>query len=112
MHKKKTISIILLIGMALGGYFTYTFYRVFFKPNTAFENLDSYVFIGNDFSFQDLPTTYYLQLGRVGTLEAVALALAELGETHAEAPLLSALRVACEAHEDAEVRASSPEMPT
>ena len=47
----------------------------------------------------------------MGTLEAVALALAELGETHAEAPLLSALRVACEAHEDAEVRFSSPEMP-
>ena len=47
----------------------------------------------------------------MGTLEAVALALAELGETHAEAPLLSALRVACEAHEDAEVRSSSPQMP-
>ena len=46
----------------------------------------------------------------MGTLEAVALALAELGETHAEAPLLSALRVACEAHEAAEVRTSSPEM--
>ena len=46
----------------------------------------------------------------MGTLEAVALALAELGEAHAEAPLLSALRVACEAHEGAEVRASSPEL--
>ena len=46
----------------------------------------------------------------MGTLEAVALALAELGEAHAEAPLLSALCVACEAHEDAEVRASSPEL--
>ena len=46
----------------------------------------------------------------MGTLEAVALALAELGETHAEAPLLAALRVACEAHEDAEERAFSPEL--
>ena len=50
------------------------------------------------------------QLGRVGILEAVALALSELGETHVEAPLLSALGVACDAHEAAEVRASSPEM--
>ena len=46
----------------------------------------------------------------MGTLEAVALALAELGEEHAEAPLLAALRVACEAHEDAEERAFSPEL--
>ena len=32
------------------------------------------------------------------------------GEEHAEAPLLAALRVACEAHEDAEERAFSPEL--
>eukprot|EP00320_Phaeocystis_rex_P004204 CAMPEP_0119079766 /NCGR_PEP_ID=MMETSP1178-20130426/109142_1 /TAXON_ID=33656 /ORGANISM="unid sp, Strain CCMP2000" /LENGTH=83 /DNA_ID=CAMNT_0007062309 /DNA_START=12 /DNA_END=259 /DNA_ORIENTATION=+ len=50
------------------------------------------------------------QLGHVGTLEAVALCLAELGERHAEAPLLAALRIACDEHEDAEVRSLSPEM--
>lgn len=54
MYRKKIISIILLLGMVVGSYFTYTFYRVFFKPNTAFTNSESYVFIGNNFSFQDV----------------------------------------------------------
>ena len=54
MYRNKIISVILLIGMAGGGYFTYTFYRVFFKPNTAFTNSEAFVFIGNNFSFQDV----------------------------------------------------------
>ena len=45
MYKRKIIVAIVLIIAALGLYFTYTFYRVFFAPNTSFNNATSYVFI-------------------------------------------------------------------
>jgi len=45
MYKKKIGLAIILIIAGFGLYFTYTFYRVFFLPNTAFENETSYVFI-------------------------------------------------------------------
>lgn len=54
MYRKKIVIAIVLIGMGVGMYFTYSFYRVFFKPNTAFINAESYVFIGNDFTFRDV----------------------------------------------------------
>lgn len=40
--------------MSIGLYFTYSFYRVFFKPNTTFSNEESYVFIENNFCFLDV----------------------------------------------------------
>lgn len=54
MHRKKIINVILLIGMCVGVYFTYSFYKVFFMPNTAFSNSEAYVFIKNNTSFQEL----------------------------------------------------------
>ena len=54
MHRKRIISFIIIIGMGIGLYFTYSFYRVFFKPNTAFSNEESYVFIENESSFRDV----------------------------------------------------------
>ena len=54
MYRRKIISAIVLLGMFVGLYFTYSFYRVFFKPNTAFTNSESYVFIGNEYSFRDV----------------------------------------------------------
>ena len=53
MHRKRIISFIIIIVMGIGLYFTYSFYRVFFKPNTAFSK-ESYVFIENESSFQDV----------------------------------------------------------
>ena len=50
------------------------------------------------------------RLGHVSTLEATALALRELGEVHAEAPLLTALRLACDAQAEAEARTSGAEL--
>jgi len=50
------------------------------------------------------------KLGHVSTLEAVALALRALGEEHAEAPLLAALRLACDAHDEVEAGTNSMEM--
>ena len=50
------------------------------------------------------------RLGHVSTLEAVAHALSELGESHAEAPLLAALRLACDAQAEAEARTSGAEL--
>ena len=45
MYKRKIGLAIVLIVAAFGLYFTYIFYRVFFLPNTTFENRKSYVFI-------------------------------------------------------------------
>ena len=54
MYKKRIITFIVIVGMGIGLYFTYSFYRFFFKPNTAFANEESYVFIENEFRFQDV----------------------------------------------------------
>lgn len=45
MYKRKIGLAIVLIVTAFGLYFTYIFYRVFFLPNTTFENRTSYIFI-------------------------------------------------------------------
>lgn len=45
MYKRKIALALVLIIAAFGLYFTYLFYRVFFMPNTAFNNETSYVFI-------------------------------------------------------------------
>ena len=45
MYKRKIGLAIVLFIAAFGLYFTYTFYRVFFLPNTAFNNETSYIFI-------------------------------------------------------------------
>lgn len=45
MYKRKIGLAIVLFIAAYGLYFTYTFYRVFFLPNTAFNNKTSYIFI-------------------------------------------------------------------
>ena len=42
--KEEFLATVLMIA-AVGLYFTYLFYRVFFLPNTAFNNPTSYVFI-------------------------------------------------------------------
>ena len=45
MYKRKIGLFIVLLIAVFGLYFTYTFYRVFFLPNTAFNNETSYIFI-------------------------------------------------------------------
>jgi UPF0755 protein len=45
MYKRKIGLAIVLFIAAFGLYFTYTFYRVFFLPNTTFNNETSYIFI-------------------------------------------------------------------
>lgn len=54
MYKRKISLAIVLLIAAAGLYFTYTFYRVFFLPNTAFENETSYVFIPTGSHLNDL----------------------------------------------------------
>ena len=54
MYKKKIGLAIILIIAGFGLYFTYTFYRVFFLPNTAFENETSYVFIPTGSDLENL----------------------------------------------------------
>ena len=45
MYRRKIALATVLLTAAVGLYFTYLFYRVFFLPNTAFNNPTSYVFI-------------------------------------------------------------------
>lgn len=45
MYKRKIGLAIVLFIAAFGLYFTFTFYRVFFLPNTTFNNETSYIFI-------------------------------------------------------------------
>ena len=54
MYKRKIGLAIILIIAGFGLYFTYTFYRVFFLPNTAFENKTSYVFINTGSDIESL----------------------------------------------------------
>ena len=54
MYKRKIGLAIVLIIAGIGLYFTYAFYRVFFAPNTAFNNTTSYVFITSDASVNAL----------------------------------------------------------
>lgn len=54
MYKRKIGLAIILIITAIGFYFTYAFYRVFFFPNTSFNNEISYVFIATDSSVNAL----------------------------------------------------------
>lgn len=52
---KRKIALLLFLLIAFGGlYFTYVFYRVFFAPNTAFNNPTAYVFISTDSQLNDL----------------------------------------------------------
>jgi UPF0755 protein len=54
MYKRKIGLAIVLIIAGIGLYFTYAFYRVFFAPNTTFNNTTSYVFITSDASVNAL----------------------------------------------------------
>ena len=54
MYKRKIVLTIVLLVAAFGIYFTYAFYRVFFLPNTAFYNTNSYVFIPSNSSIEVL----------------------------------------------------------
>ena len=45
MYRRKIALATVLLIAAVGLYFTYLFYRVFFLPNTTFNNPTSYVFI-------------------------------------------------------------------
>ena len=54
MYKRKIGLAIILTITAIGFYFTYAFYRVFFFPNTSFNNEISYVFIATDSSVNAL----------------------------------------------------------
>ena len=54
MYKRRILLGIILMISAFGLYFTYLFYRVFFLPNTAFNNDISYVFISTGTSINEL----------------------------------------------------------
>lgn len=54
MYKRKIGLAIVLLIAGFGLYFTYTFYRVFFLSNTAFNNETSYVFISTGSDLDNL----------------------------------------------------------
>ena len=53
-RKFRLLGIVASVGILLGGYFVFNFYRVFFLDNTAFENKTSYIFIDSDDTIDSL----------------------------------------------------------
>ena len=54
MYIKKILLIIVIAGLAVGGYFAYTIYGAIFNPNTQFNNDEAYIFIGSEDGYQEV----------------------------------------------------------
>ncbi len=72
MYIKKILLAILIIGLLLGGTFSFMVYSTVFTPNTAFANNEAYIFIKSDDSFEDVKQSLEPLLKDMGTFESVA----------------------------------------
>jgi len=54
MYFKKIILAIAIIGLIVGGIFTYRVYGAFFTPNTTFNNEEAFIYIPSDANFGDV----------------------------------------------------------
>tara|TARA_B100000767_G_scaffold264679_1_gene279846 strand:- start:14623 stop:15666 length:1044 start_codon:yes stop_codon:yes gene_type:complete len=72
MHRKNILNLIVLVGIFIGVYFTYSFYRIFFKSNTAFKNSESSIFISNNSSFKEVVDSMNSLLVSVDDFELAA----------------------------------------
>ncbi len=54
MYIKKLLWAIALIGIIVAGYFAYFVYSAMFKPNTAFNNDQAYIYIPTNASYSDV----------------------------------------------------------
>ena len=72
MYIKKILLVIVLVGLAIGCYFTYTIYNTIFRPNTKFNNAKVYIFIGSNDGFEDVKLILKPLLDDMATFEDVA----------------------------------------
>lgn len=72
MYLKKILLAIVLIGLVIGGAFSYMVYNAIFSPNTIFNNEEAYVFIASDADFEDVTTLLRPLLEDMDSFEAVA----------------------------------------
>lgn len=54
MYIKKILWVIALIGLIVAAYFAYYVYSAMFKPNTAFNNEEAYIYVRTDADYQDV----------------------------------------------------------
>lgn len=72
MYIKKILWVIALIGLVIVAYFAYYIYSAMFKPNTAFNNEEAYIFIPSEASFNDVKDQLEPLLLDIGKFEALA----------------------------------------
>jgi UPF0755 protein len=72
MYIKKILWVIALIGLVIAAYFAYYIYSAMFKPNTAFNNEEAYIFIPSEANFNEVKDQLEPLLLDIGKFEALA----------------------------------------
>ncbi|MEE9363322.1 MAG: endolytic transglycosylase MltG [Cellulophaga sp.] len=72
MYIKKILLAIALVGLVVGGIFSYNIYNAIFSPNTKFSNAEAFVFINSDDTIEDVKSILEPLLEDVSTFEEVA----------------------------------------
>lgn len=72
MYIKKILVAVALIGVAIGGFFTYKIYTSIFSPNTAFENNEAFVYIPTASTFEAVTQQLAPLLKNVESFKSVA----------------------------------------
>jgi UPF0755 protein len=72
MYIKKLLWVIALIGLVITAYFAYYIYSAMFKPNTAFNNEEAYIFIPSNANFSQVKDQLEPLLLDMGKFEALA----------------------------------------
>ncbi|MFC4097024.1 endolytic transglycosylase MltG [Euzebyella saccharophila] len=72
MYIKKILLIIVLIGLVVGGVFSYFIYNAIFVSNTSFNNEEAYLYIPSDANFKEVKSLAAPLLENLETFEQVA----------------------------------------
>lgn len=72
MYIKKILVAVALIGVAIGGFFTYKIYTSIFSPNTAFENKEAFVYIPTASTFENVTEQLAPLLKNIESFKSVA----------------------------------------
>lgn len=72
MYIKKILLFIVLIGLVVGGIFSYFIYNAIFVSNTSFNNEEAYLYIPSDANFNEVKSLVAPLLENLETFEQVA----------------------------------------
>ncbi|MBC6998693.1 endolytic transglycosylase MltG [Cytophaga sp. FL35] len=72
MYIKKILLFIVLIGLVVGGIFSYFIYNAIFVSNTSFNNEEAYLYIPSDANFNEVKSLAAPLLENLETFEQVA----------------------------------------